>query len=494
MDSNVSFGLQNLCVLIVYLACMVGIGLAFAGKQKTAKDFFLAGRNMPWWAVAMSVFASITTGISYLGTPGLVYQENVLFFVGILMMPVAAPVIILLFLPFYHKLKVTTSYEYIFLRFGAPARYCVSGLFICARIGWLGTVIYAPAVAITVVTGSPLWVAILAMGLLGTAYTVLGGVTAVIWSDVAQFLILFGTAVVVSIALIVSVPGGFMGIMEVARDSGKLNLTEWWPSLTHMTVIAVAVAYFFQFMHDYGVDQLTVQRLLATKDLPGMVRATFANSLISVVVIGLLTFIGLGLYAYHGAFPERLPDGIAADQIFPFYVMHAMPRGISGLVSGGLFAAAMSCMDSGISSLSTVVVNDFVRPLRSVPLSDTREVQLARVLTFVFGAFATGVAFFASTIGEIMKVSQTFLGLFSGPVLALFLLGMLTRRASFAGWFVGVCIAIPATIWVQRATDVHFIYYFPISLVTALVVGFLVSVVVPQKQVASTLTVWSREG
>jgi SSS family transporter len=492
MENPVSFGIVNYSVLFLYLAGMVYIGVRLSGKQKTTKDYFLAGRDMPWLAVGMSIFASITSAITYMGVPGLVYEENISFYVGMLMMPVAAPFIIYLFLPFYRDLEVTTSYEYILRRFGRPARYTVSGLFLLTRLGWLGTVIYAPALALSVVTGIGIWVSILLMGVVGTVYTVLGGLAAVIWTDVVQFLILAGGAVLVAVTLILNTPDGFTAIMKVAAETGHLNLQDWRPNLFEMTVSVVAISYFIQFMHDYGVDQVTVQRLLATRSYAAMARATFLNALFTVVVVGILTFIGLGLVAYNQANPGLLPETLERDKVFPYYVVHALPVGISGLVITGIFAAAMSSVDSGINSLATVVVNDFVKPIRTVASDEEHDVRLAKILTLVFGGFATGVAFFASSIGNIIKTSQGFIGLFSGPVLALFLLGILTRRGSFTGWVVGTAAALPATMWVQNATEVHFVYYFPMSFLISFLVGGGFSFMVRGKEVEPSLTLWKK--
>lgn len=489
MNQHIAFGYVNYLILGIYLVVMVAVGIATAGRQKTTRDYFLAGRNMPWWAVAVSVFATITSAITYIGVPGLVYSQNISTYAGILMMPVAAPFIIYLFLPFYQRLDVTTSYEYVLRRFGARARFCVSGLFLCARLGWLGTVIYAPALALTAVTGIPLWFSILFMGLLATFYTALGGLAAVIWTDVCQFVVLVGGAIIVAIALAINVPGGVSEIFSVGAATGRLNLGEWHFDLLHMTLSAAAISYFFQFMHDYGVDQMTVQRLMAARNLAGMMRATVVNALLSVFVVGILNFIGLGLFAYDNAWPDRIPDGIRGDQVFPYYVMHALPQGLSGLVIAGVFAAAMSSMDSGINCLSTVLINDFVRPLRRVAASEAHDLKLARILTLVFGMLATGVAFFASSIGEVVKTSQTFLGLFTGPVLALFLLGILTKRGSFVGWLLGVVVALPTTVWIQRGTEVHFVYYFPISFLLSLSIAMIASVFFPARQVDPALTI-----
>ena len=187
------FGLTNYTILILYLAGMLGIGLFFARKQEDSEMFFLGGRKLPWLAVAMSMYASLTSAVTYLGLPGMAYAENISLIIVCIMSPVVAPFILLLFYPLYHRLQVTTSYEYIEKRFGPSARYGVAGLFVLARLGWLGTVVYAPAMALSIVTGIPLWSCICMMGLLATAYTALGGLAAVVWTDAIQFVIfMFG--------------------------------------------------------------------------------------------------------------------------------------------------------------------------------------------------------------------------------------------------------------------------------------------------------------
>ena len=164
MIATVSFGPVNYAILFVYLAAMFGIGLYLSGKQKTTEDYFLAGRRMPWIIVAMSMFASLTSAISYMGIPGQAFRENIAILMAGFISVLAAPFLILIFYPFYRKLHVTTSYEYIFRRYGRAARFSVSGLFILARLGWLGVVIYAPALALSTVTGINIFFAIILMG------------------------------------------------------------------------------------------------------------------------------------------------------------------------------------------------------------------------------------------------------------------------------------------------------------------------------------------
>ena len=492
MNGTPQFGTLNYAILSIYLAAMFGIGLFLAGRQKTTEDYFLAGRKMPWLIVAMSMFASLTSAVSYMGVPGIAYKENIAMIVLGIMSLLVAPFLILLFYPFYHRLNVTTSYEYIARRYGAGARYATSGLFVAARLGWLGVVIYAPALALSVVAGVNLYLAIGLMGMLAVAYTTLGGLSAVLWTDFLQFVFLVGGAIWVALTLILSVPDGFSGILEIAQRTDHLRVFDLQVNIYEMTGIVVAVSYFFQLMHDYGADQVTVQRLMAVKSFRGKAKAILFNSCFDMFIMSLLLFVGLGMFAYYQHFPDRLPENLTADRMLPYYIMHALPNGISGILITAIFAAAMSSMDSGINSLSTVIVNDFVKPLRRRARTETQDVNLARLLTLVLGVFAVAVACYVSTVEHILKASSAFLGLFSGPILALFLLGILTRRASFRGWLVGVALAMPATIWLQYGVGAHFIYYFPFCFGICFLTGYPASVLLGGPKAPSELTLWGR--
>ncbi|MCX7670191.1 MAG: sodium:solute symporter, partial [Anaerolineae bacterium] len=261
----------NYGVLAAYLLAMLAIGWRFAGRQHTTEDFFLAGRRLPWLPVAMSFYASVTSANTYLGLPGITYQRNTALIVVSLMSPVVVPVLIWLFYPLYRRWNVTTSYEYAELRFGRPARLAASALFLLARIGWLGMVVYAPSLALSAVTGLPLWTSIILMGLLSTAYTMLGGLSAVVWTDVAQFLIMLGGAVALAVLIPRATPGGVAAIWREARTAGKLTALDLRWNIAEMTGLAVAVSYFFKLLYEYGVDQISVQRLIAVRTRAGLV-------------------------------------------------------------------------------------------------------------------------------------------------------------------------------------------------------------------------------
>ena len=471
-----AFGWINILVLMVYLTLMIGVGLRCAGRQQGTEDYFLAGRRLPWLAVGMSMFASLTSATTYMGVPAFAYQHNIAMLFGVMMSLVAAPILIRWFYPVYRSRGVTTSYEYILQRYGPGARYAVSTLFVLGRLGWLGIAIYAPAKALSVVSGLPLLLAIVTIGLLAVTYTILGGLAAVIWTDVIQFVILVGGALWLSGMLIVQVPGGITEILTVARDNGKFAVWDWtdWSGLT---AVSAMIGWFFFFLNDYGTDQVTVQRLLAVRSDRGVVKAVGFNAVNDLFINGLLIFIGLGMAAYFQAFPQRLSGDVETDGILPYFIMHALPPGVSGLMVTAIFAAAMSSVDSGINSLATVVVNDFVRPLWRRPLPSLQEMMLARWITVVLGVFATLTAVYAARIEGIVTMWMKVMGLFSAPVLAIFVLGLFTRRACFVGWLIGALGGMGLTLYLQYACKEQLmeIWYFPISFLVTTVIGYLAS-------------------
>jgi SSS family transporter len=486
----IDFSTLNYSILGAYLLLMLLVGLFFAKRQHSTEDYFLAGRNMPWLPVAMSMYASLTSAVTYMGLPGLAFASNVTLIVVAVVSPLLAPLLAFLFYPFYRRLRVTTSYEYIGLRFGPRARTAVAALFLLARIGWLGLVVYAPAMALSVATGMSLPLAILLMGLLATAYTVMGGLSAVLWTDVLQFLILIGGAVWVAFTLTTEVPGGLPGILRQAASHDHIQIDARF-DLYAMCAPAVFISFFLQMMQDYGTDQITVQRLLSIRRKSGLLKAVCFNALTDSFIITVLLFIGLGIFVFYQQAPGLLPDGLPADRVFPFFIMQQLPNGISGLLIAAIFAAAMSSMDSGLNSVTTVLVSDMIRPFRRHAAGEQHDVRLSRYITLVIGAVTTGVAFYIARSGNgIIENFATFMSLFNAPVLALFLLGMLTVRGRFTVWCISVLPAVGVTLLLQHGTRVNWVYYFPVSFAVSFGVSWMGSMLLPEPEDRREYTVW----
>ena len=415
MDEKVSFGALNYAILFVYMAAMLYMGIRLAGKQEDTEDLFLGGKKLPWLAVGMSFFASLFSAISYMGAPGVVYAENASAAVGVGLFVITVPLLVMIFYPFYRKLRVTTTYQYIGMRYGRGARVAVSVLFLLARLGWLSVVIYAPAVALSTVCGLDLSLSIALMGVIAIAYTAIGGLAAVVWTDAAQFVILTGALVWVIFSVGHNVPGGVPEILAVAKSADKMGVYDWTLNIFKLTAVSILINDFLSLMTDLGTDQVAVQRVLGVKDFKGVLRCTVFGGVSGAVINFMLIFAGLGLFAYFQAFPERLAAGISADRVLPFYIIKAMPAGVSGLVITGIFAAAMSSVSAGTNSVVTVIFNDLIKPNRRGQRDSAYDLRLSRWLTCLVGAVCIGMAFYATALGGIVKAVTGFLGMFSGP-------------------------------------------------------------------------------
>jgi SSS family solute:Na+ symporter len=240
-------------------------------------------------------------------------------------------------------------------------------------------------------------------------------------------------------------------------------------------------------MQDYGTDQVAVQRLMASGSMRSTVKSVAFNACTDFFIIGLMLFIGLGLFAFFEN--TGLPEGITSDKVMPYYIIHYLPQGVSGLLITAVFAAAMSSMDSGINSIATVLIKDFNLTHYAVRITD---VTLARIFTVGLGIAATGVAFYASTLDSILEAFFGFMGMFSAPVLALFLLGTLTRRGNFQGWLIGLPASLLFSVWLQKFTAVNGIYYFPFSFAISFGIALLASPFFKHPPAPRDLTVWRK--
>ncbi len=483
------FGFLNTAVLIAYLLAMLAIGLRFARKQRSTEEFFLAGRALPWLPVAMSMYASVTSASTYLVLPSKAYGTNVALIVASVISPLVAPVLIYFVYPVYRRMRVTTSYEYIGMRFGESAHQVVAVLFVLARLGWMGTVLYAPSLALHVTTGWPLHACILMLGLVATLYTVMGGLAAVVWTDVVQFVILVVGAFWVLVTLLLSVPDGAVGILRSASEAGRLQIFDLrlggagsspWGMFLHSSVWSVGLYMALNMCHEYGTDQVTVQRLMAVRDDRGVSKAILFNALVDFVLVAVLLFIGLGLLAFYRQSPGGLPALTSADGILPYFIRENLPQGIAGLIVTAILAAAMSSVDSGLNSIATVLESDLFRPWRRHPVNQNRGIFLARAWTVVLGIVATGIAFVMAEIGNILDGLSSVISLFNAPVLALFILGMSWRRTSFPAWLGALALTLPATSFVNRCTAVDWSWRFPLAFTGTLVLTVALSYVFPQ--------------
>ena len=315
--------------------------------------------------------------------------------------PICTPIVIWVFLPFYHRLRVFTAYEYLERRFNSSVRLASSLLFLLLRGSYLAVVIYAPSLVLSTVTGLELKWTIFIVGGLATLYTLLGGMKAVIWTDVVQATVLFGGLILVTVILALRVEGGVGEIVAAASDGGPFRVELGWGTWAEVTLWAVLVNGFFIHLSMYGADQMTLQRYLTTPTLRAGRNSMLLNAVMVVPAVALLLFVGGALYVFYQQFPDRLAEGLKGDAVLPHFVIHELPAGISGIFIAAMFAAAMSTIDSAINSLSTSTMKDLYQRFVWPEAEERTYLNLSRLFTVFWGGVAT---FFALYIGNFPNI------------------------------------------------------------------------------------------
>jgi len=476
------FGLVNYSVLAVYLLALVGMGVYFSRREKTTEDFFLAGRRIPWWAAGISIFGTQLSAITFMAIPAKTYATDWVYFLANMCIVLMAPVVVLVYLPFYRKLNVTTAYEYLEKRFNPAVRMFGSAAYILMQLGRMAIVIFLPAIALSTVTGISIHSCVLLMGLLCTFYTVLGGIEAVIWSDVLQVVVLLGGAVLSLIIIALKTENGFAGIISTASANGKFHIANLTWDWTTTALWVVIVGNLLNQLIPYTADQTVVQRYLTTSDEKQAAKSIWTNAILTIPAS--LIFFGLGtaLFVFYKANPGSLDPSLKTDAIFPLFIVQQLPTGISGLLIAGVFAAAMSSLDSSMNSVATAIVTDFYRRLRP-DSSEAARLKLARLLTVLLGATATAAGLLMATyeIKSLWDLFMKILGLFGGSLAGLFALGIFTRRAHGWGALVGALGSALALFAVQWFTSIHFFLYGAIGIGVCFVVGYLASLLIPAR-------------
>ncbi len=395
----------------IYLVGMVVLGWWISRHQKTSEDYFVAGRRMGWFTLAISIWVSLTSANSMLGCPGYAYEHDLQFIpvVWVLVVPIAI-VVIYTILPVFHALSLTTAYTYLERRFGLNVRMIGSTLFILLRGGWLATVIYAPSVALSAVIDIPglaehqeTLAIILTLGVIATIYTTMGGIEADIWSDVIQFFIFTGGMALVWFYVLRDV-GGWSEVWNIAKQTGHTypmsSGNEFWdwvlnPNLkfsVELTSLWILTGYIFSQLNDAGTDQLTLQRYFSARSIKESIRAIWIARIADIPLMALLYITGTGIFVYfqiHGDKFANLPQN--PDQMLPYFVAAVLPVGISGLFIAALFAATMSSVDSGMNSLSATCITDFYRRLRGTESTQSSRRSFDKFVATLGAVVITGI-------------------------------------------------------------------------------------------------------
>jgi solute:Na+ symporter, SSS family len=483
------FSVVDYAVLATYLVGITWFGSRFRHGQRSVRDYFLGSRRISWPVISLSIVATETSTLTLIGVPALAYgkfthpeQGGTLTYLQVLIGYVIGRFIIArLFLPSYFRGDLLTAYALLEHRFGAATRHVAASLFLLMRALAEGVRVFAASLVLSAVLASSvpniphLWLwSIALVGVLTLIYTFEGGIAAVIWTDLIQFVIYIGGSLLAAYELVHLTPGGWSAIVSAASMVGKLQIWSFsWDLTLPFTFWAGVIGGTFLTNASHGTDQLLVQRLLTCKNLRDSQKAIITSGFIVLFQFVLFLGIGIMLFAYYQTVPQ--PAITTNDEIFPRFIVTTLPHGISGLVIAAIFAAAMSNLSGSLNSLASTTVIDFYQPLRGGRVSDEDLLALSRWCTSAWGIVLILIAIMARGWGSVFTAGLTVASIVYGPMLGAFLLGVLTHRANATGVITGMAVATAAMLSIWATTKLAWTWYVLVGSSICFAAGYLVS-------------------
>jgi SSS family transporter len=500
------FSAIDYAILAFYLIGITIFGTLFRKSQKSVKDYFLGTKNVHWLVLSLSIVATETSTLTFVGVPAIAYanyqfpeQGGSFTYLQVVFGYVIARVIIsLIFIPAYFKGELLTAYKLLENRFGAATKNFAASLFLIMRALADGVRIFGASLVVSAVLGASLpnfpnlteW-SIIIVGVLTLIYTFQGGFSAVIWTDVIQIIIYTLGSIIAAYLLMTLVPGGWSEIVAEGSAAGKFQLFSFNFDLSMpFTFWAGVLGGTFLTMASHGTDQMLVQRLLACKNQRDSQKALIFSGFVVLFQFTLFLLIGTMLYAYYqNLLPADSPllggnclASVKCDQIFPKFIVETLPTGISGLVIAAIFAAAMSTVSSSLNSLASSTALDFYKPLINPDASDESLLKLSRWITVGWGIALILIAFMARGWGSVFTVGLTIASLIYGTMLGAFLLGVLTKKANQIGVVTGMLASMTGMLMIKFYTTIAWTWYVLIGTVICLSVGYIVSLIFPVRK------------
>ncbi|HXP16533.1 MAG TPA: sodium:solute symporter [Terriglobales bacterium] len=471
-------------IIALYLAGITLFGLRFRKKQRTLRDYFLADRNIPWWAIALSVVAAETSTLTIISIPGLAYDTNLTFLQVVMGYVVGRVIISFVLLPHYFRGDLYTAYELIERRFGKKLRSLTAGLFLATRAAAEGVRVYAVSIVVGIALGTGEIASIAIITALTLIYTFEGGLAAVIWTDVVQTVIYVGGTLVGLFTILDLVPGGWPAIHDLAQSAGKLRVLDFTPDFWKpYTFWAGLIGGAFLTTASHGTDQLIVQRLLAARNQRQSVMALLSSGLAIFFQFALFLLVGVMLFAFYHVPSANFGK---ADRIYPTFIVSQMPHGISGLLIAAILAAAMSNLSAALNSLSSSSMMDFYLQ-RHPDIDERRKIRLSRMATLLWALLLFGLAVLSlHKVGRVIEVGLQIASVAYGALLGVFLLGVLTRRANQTGAMLGMLCGFATELYLWLDTRVPWTWYVALGTVVTFGVGLGVSLLLEKRTAAES--------
>ncbi len=473
------FGTLNWAILIVYIIANLLLGYFLGKKINTAQDFYLGKKTTPWWAIGISVIATYVSALTFLGAPAWSYTEGLSVIAIHLNYPIVIFVVISLFFPFFYNSGVASIYEYIEKRFGSKARGVISCIWMLSQTLSSGAVLYATSLVLAFITGLDVVHAIFIVTIIALVYTALGGITAVIWTDVIQAGVLFVGTIIIVYALFSQMSLPLHETLLELKAQGKTNplnfsfdlsqVTTIWSGVIAMTVFHITV---------YGTNQMMVQRTLAARDIGDAKKSYLLMGYLAFFIYLLYILLGILFYSYYGG--REFANGNTI--ILQFVTDYGLP-GLMGIIAAAVMAASMSSLDSAFNSLSTVATIDFYQKYIKADATPEHYLKVTRGLTGIFAVLIIIPALlYTRSEGSVLEILSKVGSFFIGAQLGMYVLGFLSKQATEKGLLVGTAAAFIAVALVAAYTDVAWPWYCAIGLIVSVIVTISSSLLIDGRQ------------
>lgn len=448
-----SISLFDLSVFFVYVAAILVFGSSFFFRNRNSAAYTSGAGRLPSWAVGMSIFATFVSSISFLAIPGKAYLSNWNAFVFSLSIPLASFMAIRFFIPLYRSINSVSAYTYLERRFGLWASRYASVCYILTQLTRTGSILYLLVLPLNLMFGWDIAATIIVTGSCVIAYSLLGGIQGVIWTDAIQGIVLIAGALVCATLLLVEMPGGPGQLIDIAAADGKFSLGSFGPGLSESTFWVTLAYGVFVNLQNFGIDQNYVQRYMTARSERQAKSSALFGSLLYIPVSLVFFFIGTALYSFYQAQPALLPGGLVGDKIFPHYIVSQLPVGLTGLLVAAIFSAGMSTISTSINSTATVILNDYYRK-RNPDAAESSQMKVLYVASLSFGVAGTGVALAMMNVTSALDAWWALASVFSGGMLGLFLLGYFSRRASSFSACAGVATGVLVIFWMTFSHEI----------------------------------------
>lgn len=475
------FTMIDLAIVIIYLAAVLFAGMYFSKKSMTGKEYFKGDGTIPWWVTSVSIFATLLSPISFLSIAGNSYNGTWVLWFAQLGIFIAVPLTIRLFLPVYSKLKIDTAYHYLELRYKSKGlRVLGALLFIIYQIGRMSIIMYLPSVVLAPLVGININILIIIMGIIAIVYSYGGGLKSVLWTDFIQGLVLIAGVVFTLIYLVFSIDGG-IGTIFTTLQNGKFlapNEVIFDPNILKSSVFIILVGAGINTFSSYISSQDVVQRFTTTTDIKELRKMTFGNGFLSIGTTTVIYLIGTALFVFYHQNPHLLQT-VHQDQIFASFIVYQLPIGISGILIAAIYAASQSTLSTGLNSVATSWVLD-IQDSFNREISEEKQTRIAKLVSLGVGIIAIIVSMILAN-GEIKSAYEwfnSFMGLVLGVLAGIFVLGVITKKATsigaYAGFFTSAIIVINLKYNHPEVTSWS---YAIISIGVSCIIGYIISLI-----------------